>query len=220
MRKYGFSHDDILDVRNMNLHDSIDAYSQRMKIIDEQIEYMTYLRHRLKDDLALMKKAEKAGPYYLKDSVEQYYVLYKEGDRLLDDAGRLDKIKEFVNVSPEVQRITLVKKEDVFNGSYLMREGWAMKAVHMDKYKVEPNEYTDHYQSVPSVMKIIRVPFEAYGQVAKKGQMLAELKTHIANIRSAGMEVDGDIYIVLIANTVEEGQNVIYALMSTPVKEI
>jgi hypothetical protein len=34
------------------------------------------------------------------------------------------------------------------------------------------------------------------------------------------MEVDGDIYIVLIANTVEEGQNVIYALMSTPVKEI
>lgn len=55
--KYGFSHEQIAKMQHFSLEQSIEAYKERMDEMDRQIAYMTYLRHRLKDDYVLMNKA-------------------------------------------------------------------------------------------------------------------------------------------------------------------
>lgn len=60
-----------------------------MDEMDRQIAYMTYLRHRLKDDYVLMNKAAVNSDIYEKNSLDLRYVLYKYGEKLLQEPERL-----------------------------------------------------------------------------------------------------------------------------------
>ena len=81
--KYGFTHEQISKMQNYTLGETIEACQERMQQMDRQIAYMTYLRHRLKDDCVLMNKAAANTDIYEKQSLPMYYVLYKNGGKLL-----------------------------------------------------------------------------------------------------------------------------------------
>ncbi|MDR3598640.1 MerR family transcriptional regulator [Clostridium sp.] len=86
LRKYGFTHTEISEMKNIEMSDLISAYENRMKKMDERIEYLINLRHRLKDDLVLMKKVNEYNELcYIKDCVPLSYVLYQSGDKLLKE---------------------------------------------------------------------------------------------------------------------------------------
>ena len=94
--KYGFSHEQIAKMQHFSLEQSIEAYKERMDEMDRQIAYMTYLRHQLKDDYVLMNKAAVNSDIYEKNSLDLRYVLYKYGEKLLQEPERLLQVKEFL----------------------------------------------------------------------------------------------------------------------------
>lgn len=53
---------------------------------------MTYLRHRLKDDYLLMNKAATYSDIYEKMSLTMYTVIYKDGEKLLQEPERLQSL--------------------------------------------------------------------------------------------------------------------------------
>ena len=108
--KYGFSHEQIAKMQHFSLEQSIEAYKERMDEMDRQIAYMTYLRHRLKDDYVLMNKAAVNSDIYEKNSLDLRYVLYKYGEKLLQEPERLLQVKEFLYNSPELQHIFMIPK--------------------------------------------------------------------------------------------------------------
>ena len=78
--KYGFSHEQISQMQSFSLEETIDAYKKRMDELDKQIAYMTYLRHRLKDDYLLMNKAATYSDIYEKMSLTMYTCLLYTSD--------------------------------------------------------------------------------------------------------------------------------------------
>lgn len=74
----------------------IDTFEDKMEQIDNKIAYMTYVRHRMKDDYLLMKKAYEGCPVYEKMCVDQTFILYKEGDNLLNEPKRLNTLQAFL----------------------------------------------------------------------------------------------------------------------------
>ena len=80
-RKYGFTHEDLFGMEEQTIEQIILNYEAHMKNMDEQIEYLTHLRHRLKDDILLMKKAEQNSDIgYVKECNSISYVLFQEDD--------------------------------------------------------------------------------------------------------------------------------------------
>ena len=113
LRKYGFTHTEIGNMKNSDMAGLISEYERRMKKFDEQISYLTNLRHRLKDDLVLMKKADEIKQLCcIRDCVALSYVLYQSGDKILTKPQRITTIQDYLYLSPEVMRIYLIRKED------------------------------------------------------------------------------------------------------------
>ena len=124
--KYGFSHEQIAKMQHFSLEQSIEAYKERMDEMDRQIAYMTYLRHRLKDDYVLMNKAAVNSDIYEKNSLDLRYVLYKYGEKLLQEPERLLQVKEFLYNSPELQHIYMIPKEEIEKGRFTICCGIAV----------------------------------------------------------------------------------------------
>ena len=90
--KYGFSHEQISQMQSFSLEETIDAYKKRIDEMDKQITYMTYLRHRLKDDYLLMNKAATYSDIYEKMSllcIQLYIKMVKSFFRSLKDCKSL-----------------------------------------------------------------------------------------------------------------------------------
>lgn len=219
LRKYGFSHEELDGMRKFGIGQTIEAYEKRVQAMDEQIAYMTYVQHRIKDDLLLLKKAEQPGAVYEKDCVEQVYVLYQSGECLLKEPGRLEKIQEFLYHSPEVQHIYIIRKEDFDRGQFTINIGWAVKDIHMEKYHMTENEYTERYVQRKSVMGISRIPFvrEAVSNLSTEQLKEMFMGEHLRYIREHGLSVSGDIVGIVITRAVEDGSELLYLLVSVPV---
>ena len=190
LRKYGFPHEKLLEMQSYTIQEEIAAYQERMQQMDKEIAYMTYVRHRIKDDVLLMQKAAQMIDVYEKDCVEQIYVLYKEGGKLLQEAGRLKKIEEFLYQSPEVQHIYLIPQKELEQGRFTICNGWSVKDMHMEKYSMTENEET---------LKQMMI-----------GRHLQYMKEH-------HMCINGDIIGVIVSKAVENGKPVMYLLMSVPI---
>lgn len=220
LRKYGFKHEDLQEMKQYDIYQRIAAYEKRMSDMDEQIAYMTYLRHRIKDDCVLMKKAAELDTLYEKECVEQIYVLYKEGAKLLLEPERLQKIHEFLYDSPEIQQIYIIPKAELDKGSFLICSGWAVKAVHMEKYNMTENEYTRRYPKQRSVMGISKIPASLEKLWEYSGEDLKSfmLGKYLKYIEENNMRIAGDVIGIVITKAMENGKDMIYLLMSIPVE--
>lgn len=219
LRKYGFTHEKLQEMKGISLQETMDAYAERMSDIDSQIAYLTYLQHRMKDDCLLMYKAMESTQVYEKDSVQQVYVLYKEGEKLLHEKERLDKIHEFLYNSPEVQHIYIIPKAELDKGRFTLCCGWAVKQMHMDKYGMTENMYTRRYESVHSVMGFVKIPatLSALAACSEEEQEKLIIGKHLEYMKRNKMVIAGDIMCVIITRAVENGTDMLYMLVSVPV---
>lgn len=221
LRKYGFSHEEIDEMMSYNLSETISAYEGRIEEMDKQIAYMTYLRHRMKDDLILIRRAESEREVAEKNSVGFQFILYKKGDELLKEPERLKKVQEFLYDSPEIQRIYLIRKDDIEKDNIRgMCTGWSIKQVHMEKYGISPNEYTESYPAGKAVIGISKLPvlqnqMDMYSQSELKDMLLGR---HLKYIKEHGLKVSGDVLAIVITRAVEKDKDMQYMLVSVPVE--
>jgi DNA-binding transcriptional MerR regulator len=216
LRKYGFTHPEIGQMKTSDIPGLLPVYEKLLKQFDEQISYLTNLRHRLKDDLVLMKKANGYEPScYIRDCVPFSYVLYQSGDKVFTEPKRVKTIQDYIHLSPEVQRIYLIRKEDAENGHMLLNAGWAIKTALLDRYSIYENEFTERYEKRKSLISVAKVPVNG-----EKNPNETLLKEPFRYMQEHNLKLDGDIIGVVIANVMEENQEVQYILIGVPIEEM
>jgi predicted glycosyltransferase len=221
LRKYGFAHTEIGNMKNSDMAGLISEYEKRMKKFDEQISYLTNLRNRLKGDLALMKKADESKQLcYIRDCVALSYVLYQSGDKLLTEPQRIMAIQDYLYLSPEVVRICLIRKEDVENDRIILNAGWAIKTAHLDRYKIKENEFTERYEKRKSLLSVAKLPVNK--EKTGKSMNLKEslLEKPFQYMQEHNLQMAGDIIGIVIANVLEENQEMQYILVGIPIIEL
>lgn len=220
LRKYGFTHTEISSMKNSEMSGLISAYENRMEKMDEQINHLTNLRHRLKDDLVLMKKVDVFKQLgYIKDCVALSYVLYQSGDKLLKESKRIVTVQDYLYLSPEVQRIYLIRKEDVENDNIILNVGWAIKLADLDRYKIKENEYTERYEKRKSLFSLAKLPVEAENINERDSTQLKEilLEEPFKYMQEHNFKIDGDIIGIVVTVVIEDNQEIQYILISVPI---
>jgi hypothetical protein len=190
--------------------------------MDEQINYLTNLRHRLKDDLVLMKKVDVFKELgYIRDCVALSYVLYQSGDKLLKESKRIMALQDYLYLSPEVQRIYLIRKEDVENDNIILNVGWAIKLDHLDRYKIKENEYTEIYNKRKSLLSLAKLPVNTENTSKYTNAQLNEvlLNEPFKYMQEHNLKIDGDIIGIVITIVIENNQEMQYILMSIPIAD-
>ncbi|WP_243735059.1 hypothetical protein [Paenibacillus turpanensis] len=188
-----------------------------METIDEQIYYLSNLRHRLKDDLVLMKKTDELNQQcYIRDCVALSYVLYQRGDKILTEPDRVMAVQEYLYRSPEVQRMYLIRKEDIENDKFTLHAGWAVKRSDVDKYKMKENEYTERYEKRKSLLRVVKLPVHAENHRMHVKESL--LKESFTYMKEHHLIIAGDIIGIVIANVEEENRQMQYVLIGIPIE--
>jgi DNA-binding transcriptional MerR regulator len=216
LRKYGFTHTEIGEMKNRDMASLITVYEKQLKKFDEQISSLTSLRHRLKDDLLLMKKANDFKQVcYIRDCVALSYVIYQSGEKILTEPDRITAIQNYLYSSPEVQRIYIIRKEDVENDRIILNAGWAIKTVHLDRYKLKENEYTERYEKRKSLIRVAKLPVHVEKDVKED-----LLKESFKYMQEHNLRLNGDIIGIVIANVIEDGQEMQHVLVGVPIEEM
>jgi DNA-binding transcriptional MerR regulator len=221
LRKYGFTHTEISNMKKSEMSDLISAYENRIEKMEEQINYLTNLRHRLKDDLILMKKADGFKDLcYIKDCVALSYVLYQSGDKLLKESKRIMTVQNYLYLSPEVQQVYLIRKDDVVRDNITLNVGWAIKLADLDRYKISENEYTERYERRKSLFSIVKLPLNEDGTNISSSEKLKEvlLEKSFKYMKEQNFEINGDIIGVVINIAIEENRQVQYILIGVPIE--
>lgn len=222
LRKYGSSHNEIEALMNCNLAQTIESYEQKIKELEHKIEFMTYVKNRMGGDLQLMYKAQSEEKVYEKVNVGFNYVLYKEGDRLLKEPERLKKVQEFLYDSPEIQRIYVMRKNDVESGNmHNIGIGYAIKQRDMEKYGMTENEYTESYPPKESIMSVVKMPMSNSKITEIPNCDLKEMiiGKHLRYMDKNNLKIAGDLLAVLITSAVDCGEDIQYMLVSIPVEQ-
>jgi DNA-binding transcriptional MerR regulator len=222
LRKYGFTHTEVASMRSSEMPGLIAAYENRIGEMDQQISYLTNLRHRLKDDLVLMKKIDVFKELgYIRECVPLSYVLYQSGDKLLKESERIMTLQDYLYLSPEVQRIYLIRKEDVENDNIILNVGWAIKLDHLDRYKIKENEYTERYEKRKSLFSLAKLPVNSENTSKYTNAQLKEvlLNEPFKYMQEHNLIIDGDIIGIVITIVIENNQEMQYILMSIPIAD-
>ena len=222
-RKIGFSHAEIAEIFKSDYHEKISMYEGRLAAIDKELEYLTGIRHMLKDDLVLMKKIEavKDG-FYQRDCVPLNYVLYSENGVLLKEEGRLDTIQEYFYNASELRYIYIFKKEEIEQRILSCNEGIAVKDVHMERFGLGQNEFTCAYEKKPSIMKIMKLPLNFSELVEEEKQALFEeiFGDVLTFMKENRYEMSGDVIGIKISMSIEENKEEQYVLVSIPIETV
>jgi hypothetical protein len=149
-------------------------------------------------------------------------VIYKEGERLLQEKERLLKVQEFLYNSPEVQHVILIRKKYLDEGRIVISTGWAIKDMHMEKYNMTENAYTERYVQCPSLMGIVRVPATFEEMSVWPADKLKELilGKHLKYMEENNLAIAGDVLGIVITKVSENGQEIIYLLVSVPIVQM
>ena len=223
LRKYGFTHTEISKMKSYDMPELIASNENRMEKMDEQIAYLSNLRHRLKDDIVLMKKVDVfKQPGYIKDCVPLSYVLYQRGEKLLKESKRIMTVQDYLYLSPEVQRIYLIRKEDAENDNIVLNMGWAIKIVDLDRYNIKENEYTERYDKRKSLLTLAKLPVNTDKINKCNNEQLKDmlLKEPLKYMNEHNLKIDGDIIGIVITIVIEDDEEMQYLLISIPIAEM
>lgn len=99
-------------MKDYSIQELIQQYKKnKIKNMQDEIAYLTNLRHRLSDDLILLEKTNSIYQHlYIRDCIAYSYVLYQSGENLLLEENRTRKIHEYLYLAPEVQMVYIIKK--------------------------------------------------------------------------------------------------------------
>jgi hypothetical protein len=129
-------------------------------------------------------------------------------------------VQDYLYLSPEVQRIYLIRKEDVENDHIILNAGWAIKMADLDRFKIKDNEYTERYEKRKSLLSVAKLPVNM--EKTSKSLNLREslLKKPFQYMQEHNLQMAGDIIGVVIANVLEENQEIQYILVGVPIAEM
>jgi hypothetical protein len=163
-----------------------------------------------------MKKADENKHHcFIRDCVAFSYVLYQSGDKILTEPERIKAIKDYVYLSPEVVRMYLLRKEDAENDRFILNAGVAIKTAHLDRYQIKENEYTERYEKRKSLISVAKFPVNDEKNV--KEDLLKEPSKYM---KEHNLKINGDIIGIVIANVIENHQEMQYVLVGVPVVEV
>jgi DNA-binding transcriptional MerR regulator len=220
LRKYGFTHNDIIKMRDYSLQELIHTYQVQIQNMDEEIVYLTSLRHRLSDDLILFGKAKEINHnIYIRDGIEYSYILYQSGDKLLLEENRIKKIHEYLYLAPKVQLIYIIRKEDIECDNIVINKGWAIKILDLEKFKIEENDYTERYNSRKTLMCLVKLPAFDSILIKNNSELVNNvlLKEPFAYMKKQNLRLDGDLLGVKIASIIEFNEEMEYVLFGIPI---
>lgn len=87
-RKVGFTHEDITEILQSDIGQSLRYFEQRKQEMDELLAHYKALSHLLKDDIQLMKRIEEYGSDWIEgDCSPLHYVLYQHKGKLCVEGG-------------------------------------------------------------------------------------------------------------------------------------
>lgn len=125
-------------------------------------------------------------------------------------------------LSPEVQRIYLIRKEDIENNNIVLNIGWAIKLNDLDRYNIKENEYTEKYKKRKSLFSLVKLPMDSENTHKYESEQLKEvlLKKSLRFIQEHNLKIDGDIIGIVINVAVEDSREMQYILMSVPIADM
>lgn len=222
LRKYGFAHSDIKKMKDYSIQELINTYQVQIKNMDEEIAYAESLRHRLSDDLVLLEKAKNMKEnLYIRDCIAYSYVLYQSGDKLLMEENRIKKIHEYLYLSPKVQMVYIIRKEDVEHENIVVNIGWAVKLFDLEQFHIEENEYTERYNTTKTLMSLEKLP-AIVNKINQNNNVQVNnlmFKEPFAYMKEANFRLYGDILGVKIATIKEVDEEQEYILFNIPIVE-
>lgn len=222
LRKYGFTHTEIIKMKDYSIQELIHTYQVQLQKMDEDIVYLSGLSHRLSDDLVLLGKAKDMKQNkYIRECVGYSYVLYQRDEKLLLEENRIKKIHEYLYLAPKVQMIYIIRKEDIESDNIVLNMGWALKILDLEKFKIEENEYTERYNTRKTLMCMERLPATQSKSSKNNYEHVKNtlLKEPFAYMEKENLKLDGDLLGVKIASIIECNEEVEYVLFSIPIVE-
>lgn len=222
LRKYGFTHTEIIKMKDYSIQELIHTYQVQLQKMDEDIVYLSGLSHRLSDDLVLLGKAKDMKQNkYIRECVGYSYVLYQRDEKLLLEENRIKKIHEYLYLAPKVQMIYIIRKEDIESDNIVLNMGWALKILDLEKFKIEENEYTERYNTRKTLMCMERLPATQSKSIKNNCEHVKNtlLKESFAYMEKQNLKLDGDLLGVKIASIIECNEEVEYVLFSIPIVE-
>ena len=158
---------------------------------------------------------------YIRECIAYSYVLYQCGETLLMDENRLRKIHEYLYLTPKVQMIYIIRKEDIDNDDLVINMGWAVKISDMQQFHIEENEYTERYHTRKTLMSLEKLPANVTKIKNQDGEHLKKLlHKPFAYMEKHNIKLAGDLLGVKISTIIENDEELEYVLFSLPILEM
>lgn len=221
-RKYGFTHEDIKKMLNSEVGEIIETFESKLEEMEREFEKLKALKHRVKDNLIMIKRiAEFEKGYITQDTEATYYVIYQQKDKILNEKERIEAVQKFIYGLPETKEIMVFDKTDVENQSYEYALGVSAKKKDTDKFKTEINEYMEFQPEQKCVYFLLKTykddkGFEKENNEIKKEQF-EKAKEYL---KKQGLKINRNILGFNITTAVEDNLEWIYTLICLPVEEI
>ena len=158
LRKCGFTHYEIEECEGRAKEDIRDIAKNKLNELDEQIQRLKFLRHWLKDNIAMIDTCKILDTdFTIMDCPPVYYVLYSNEDKLLTEKERLKTITDFMYAAPEVQSIKLISEKTKTSSL-----GWAIKEMDIERVGLHDifknNKYIKYYALQKCIYTPLRYP--------------------------------------------------------------
>ncbi len=203
--KSGFTHEEITELLNSDVDSILEKSRERLNEMDAELERLTALRHRVKDNIVLLQRVNEFRRGSIeKDAVPVYYVLYNDGKNLLTDPEGLDTLHTYMYSAPETTLIYIFRKEDIINNTGIYGEGCSVKEKHVVGMNLPVNKYTVYYPTCKAVHILVEGTGNLFENVRNK-------------ITENGLDIKGDIMGVKIADTTEDDKSKHYVLICVPI---
>lgn len=179
LRKCGFSHTELEIFRNKTADEIKELAQNKLDIIDRELERLKHLRHWLKDNIQLLDTCKNIGGGFVTMVCPALrYVLCSENDKLYSEKERLKTISEFMYNAEEVQIMFLERAEDIKAGRSIMRIGWAIKEMdieRLDLYEmINSNKYIEIYPQQKCMYGTLQFPSQYIDDPEKRAPYTAD----------------------------------------------
>lgn len=221
LRKYGFTHTNIIKMKDYSIQELIHDYQIQEQNMDDEIAYLTNLKHRLRDDLILLEKTNNLYQnVYIRDCIAYSYVLYQSGVKLLMEENRIKKIHEYLYLAPKVQMVYIIRKEDLEYDNLIVNMGWAIKISDLHEINIEENEYTERYDTKRTLMSLEKLPVNVDKIDLHNNQYMKDIfQEPFTYMKEHNLRLDGDLLGVKIATIAENDEELEYILFNIPIAE-
>lgn len=218
-RKYGFSHDEIKEMLNSPVGIIADVFENKLIAMDKELEKLKALRHRVKDNLIMIKRiGEFEKGYILQPTEPTYYFIYQIKDEILMDKERFKAIEEFMDNIPEIKEITVFKKENIDNDNYECALGFSAKERHIKENNIDVSSKYFTFQPEQECVYFLLKTYKddiAYQEENKKIKKDKFDKAKLY-LKEQGFILNRDILGFNITSAMEEGIEMLYTLICVP----